>query len=210
MRRFEIWQVSRAMIATACFVAAAAGGAMASPEVGKQAPDFTGTNTKGETVRLSDYRGKTVILEWTNHGCPYVVKHYRTKNLPALQKETTGEGIVWLSVISSAPGTQGHVTPAEADELTQSRNAKPTAVLLDSEGTIGRLYDARTTPHMYVITPDGNLAYKGAIDDRPTTRDDDVEKALNYVRNALQQISNGKAVDPAVTRAYGCSVKYAS
>ncbi|MEO0810203.1 MAG: redoxin domain-containing protein [Pseudomonadota bacterium] len=184
--------------------------AFAAPEIGKTAPDFVGVNTKGETVKLSDLRGKTVILEWTNHDCPYVKKHYRTNNMQALQKDTTDKGIVWLSIISSAPDTQGNVTPAKADELTASRSAAPSSVILDPEGTIGRLYDARTTPHMYIIKPDGILAYKGAIDDRPTANDADVQGALNYVKNALGQLEAGKAVDPAATRAYGCSVKYAS
>ncbi len=188
----------------------AAGSAFASPKVGEMAPDFTGIDSKGNPVKLSDLRGKTVILEWTNHGCPYVKKHYNAENMQKLQAETTDNGIVWLSIISSAPGTQGHVTGLEADELTESRGAKPTAVLLDPEGKIGRLYDARTTPHMYIITADGTLAYKGAIDDKPTTRRGDIEKAKNFVRNALSQIDAGKPVDPAVTRAYGCSVKYAS
>lgn len=183
---------------------------MAAPQIGEAAPDFVGTDTKGQQVKLSDLRGKTVILEWSNHGCPYVQKHYGTGNMQELQKELTDKGIVWLTVISSAPGTQGYVEPAEADQLTTSRNAAPTAVLLDPEGQIGRLYDARTTPHMYIVTPDGKLAYKGAIDDKPTARDADVETATNYVRNALDLIAADKPVDPAVTRAYGCSVKYSS
>jgi peroxiredoxin len=185
-----------------------AGATLASPSVGKPAPDFTGVDTKGQKVKLSDLRGKTVILEWTNDGCPYVQKHYRTGNMQALQKELTGEGIVWLSVISSSPGTQGYVKPAEADELTKSRKAAPTTVLLDPKGTIGRLYDAQVTPHMYIIKPDGTLAYKGAIDNKPTTRDGDIKTAKNYVKTALNQIAAGKPVDPAVTRAYGCTVKY--
>lgn len=186
------------------------GVAMAAPQIGEMAPDFVGTDTKGQQVRLSDLRGKTVILEWTNDGCPYVQKHYDTGNMQTLQKETTNQGIVWLSIISSAPGTQGHVEPAQADQLTSSRDAAPSAVVLDPEGAIGRLYDARVTPHMYIITPDGKLAYQGAIDDKPTARDADVETANNYVRKALELIAAGKPVDPAVTRAYGCSIKYSS
>lgn len=185
-----------------------AGTALAAPSVGKPAPDFTGVDTRGQQVKLSDFRGKTVVLEWTNDGCPYVRKYYRTGNMQALQKELTGEGIVWLSVISSSPGTQGYVEPAEADKLTTSRDAAPTAVLLDPEGKIGRLYDAKVTPHIYIIKPDGTLAYQGAIDDKPTTRDRDVKTAKNYVKTALNQITAGKPVDPAVTRAYGCTVKY--
>jgi peroxiredoxin len=197
-------------LATGLALAIATTSAFASPNVGTTAPDFVAKDSKGNTVKLSDYRGKTVILEWTNDGCPYVQKHYGSGNMQALQKKLTGEGIVWLTVISSAPGTQGYVKGPEADELTRSRGAAPTAVLLDPEGKIGRLYDAQTTPHMYVIKTDGMLAYKGAIDDKPTTRLGDIETAKNYVLNALKQISAGKAVDPAVTRAYGCSVKYGS
>ncbi len=184
--------------------------AIASPQVGTAAPDFAGKDTKGNTVKLSDLRGKTVILEWTNHGCPYVQKHYRTKNMQTLQQSTAADGIVWLTVISSSPGTQGYVTPAEADKLTATRGAAPSSVLLDPEGKIGRLYGAQVTPHMYIIKPDGTLAYKGAIDNKPTAQDADVKGALNYVKNALDQLSAGKAVDPAVTRAYGCAVKYSS
>lgn len=187
-----------------------AGNALAAPKVGESAPDFVGVDTKGKSVKLSDYRGKTVILEWTNHGCPYVGKHYRSGNMQALQKATTQKDIVWLSISSSAPGRQGHVDAAKADQLTTSRGAAPTAVLLDPQGKIGRLYDARTTPHMYVVKADGVLAYKGAIDNRPSASTADIKGAKNYVNNALELLAAGKAVDPAVTRAYGCSVKYGS
>lgn len=197
-------------LTTGLALAVATTSAFASPRVGQRAPDFVATNTKGEAVKLSDYRGKMVILEWTNDGCPYVRKHYNTGNMQALQKKLTGEGIVWLSVISSAPGTQGYAKGPEADELTKSRGAAPSAVLLDPEGKVGRLYGAQTTPHMYIIKADGALAYKGAIDDKPSTQYGDVKTAKNYVLNALKQISAGKPVDPAVTRAYGCSVKYGS
>lgn len=189
---------------------AASSSVLASPNVGETAPDFVGTDTKGKQHKLSDLRGKTVILEWTNHGCPYVKKHYGAGNMQALQKKAKADGIVWLSVISSAPGTQGHVDGSAADKLTADRGAAPSAVLLDPEGKIGRLYGAQTTPHMYIITPDGKLVYKGAIDNKPTTRVGDIKTATNYVTNALQQISAGKPVSPAVTRAYGCSVKYAN
>jgi len=196
--------------AAALAVGVLGGPGFAAPKIGEAAPEFTGVDTKGKTHSLSEFRGKTVVLEWTNNGCPYVMKHYGTGNMQALQKETTGNGIVWLTIISSAPGTQGHVSPAEADGLTASRSAAPTAVLLDADGKIGRLYDARTTPHMFVITPEGKLVYAGAIDDKPTTSNEDVKTAVNYVRNALAQLAAGKPVDPALTRAYGCSVKYGS
>jgi hypothetical protein len=182
----------------------------AAPQVGQPAPAFTATDTKGRTHSLSDFRGKTMVLEWTNHGCPYVQKHYETGNMQALQKDAADDGIVWLSVISSAPGTQGHVSPERADELTQSRDAAPTAVILDPTGKVGKAYDARTTPHMYVINAEGTLMYMGAIDDRPTARHSDIEGARNYVREALAAMEDGDDIPNKVTRAYGCSVKYGS
>ena len=184
--------------------------AIAAPDVGAPAPEFSAVNTKGETINLKDLRGSTVILEWTNHDCPYVKKHYETSNMQNLQKRATDEGVVWLSVISSAKGTQGHVSSARADELTQKRDAAPTHVLLDESGAVGRMFDARTTPHMYVIDAEGMLQYRGAIDDKPSTRRSDVETATNYVNAALEAVKAGKSPDPAVTRAYGCSVKYGS
>jgi peroxiredoxin len=182
----------------------------ASPDVGKAAPDFTGVDTKGIKHSLADLRGKTVILEWTNNGCPYVKKHYGSGNMQSLQKEETAKGIVWLTIASSASGEQGNLSPADHDALVKQEGAAPTAVILDEDGTIGRAYGAQTTPHMFIITPDGTLAYKGAIDDKPTADVADITGARNYVRNALDQIAAGKPVDPAVTRAYGCSVKYKS
>jgi peroxiredoxin len=182
--------------------------AAAAPEVGKPAPDFTGTDTAGKTWDLADLRGTPVILEWTNHDCPYVVKHYESGNMQALQQEAAEAGYTWLSVISSAPGKQGHVSAAQADELTESRGAAPTAVLLDPEGNIGKAYGARTTPHMFVIDADGTLVYMGGIDDKPTTNIADVEGAQNYVRLAMADLAAGEPVGNAVTRPYGCSVKY--
>ena len=182
--------------------------AMAAPEVGKPAPDFTATDSNGKTVKLSDQRGKIVVLESTNHDCPFVKKHYGSGNMQALQQEAGQQGIVWWSVISSAPGKQGHVTPQEANELTRSRKAAPSAVLLDPQGTIGQLYGARTTPHMYIIDPQGRLVYMGAIDDKPSTNPADVATANNYVRTALKAAQQGQSVEPAVTQPYGCSVKY--
>jgi peroxiredoxin len=181
----------------------------AAPKVGVAAPAFTATATTGKPVSLADQRGKIVVLEWTNHDCPYVVKHYSTNNMQALQKEATGQGVVWLTIISSAPGTQGHVSPAQADELTASRKASPTAVLLDPAGVVGKMYGATNTPHMYVVDKAGLLQYAGAIDDRPTTRRSDVQGAHNYVREALQAVAAGQPVKTPATRAYGCTVKYA-
>jgi hypothetical protein len=155
-----------------------------------------------------EIEGTPVILEWTNHDCPYVRKHYESGNMQALQKEARDAGYVWLSVISSAPGKQGHVSPAEADELTAGRGAAPTAVLLDVDGAMGRAYGAKTTPHMFVIDGAGTLVYMGGIDDRATTDPADVEGAENYVRLALADLGAGGPVSNPATRPYGCSVKY--
>jgi peroxiredoxin len=184
------------------------GPSLANVQAGKAAPDFTAVDSNGKSHQLSSFKGKTIVLEWTNDGCPYVQKHYGSGNMQALQKSAADAGVVWLSVISSAPGTQGHVNGAGANKLTTERKASPTAVLLDPTGKIGKLYDAKTTPHMYVIDPKGNLAYSGAIDDKPTSNQADARTARNYVFEALAAVYAGKA--PAVTnsRPYGCSVKY--
>jgi peroxiredoxin len=182
--------------------------AHAAPEVGKPAPDFSAVDSNGKAVKLSDYKGKIVVLEWTNDGCPYVQKHYSSKNMQTLQKEETAKGIVWLTVISSAPGEQGYLKGDEANKLTKSRGAAPTAVLLDPEGKVGRLYDARTTPHMFIVNPEGSLVYMGGIDDKPTTNPADIKTAKNFVRAALDSVAAGKRVERAITRPYGCSVKY--
>jgi peroxiredoxin len=184
--------------------------AYASPEIGKPAPDFSTVDSNGKTVKLSDYRGKIVVLEWTNDGCPFVQKHYSSGNMQSLQKEETSRGIVWLSIVSSAPGEQGYVDGAEANALTKARNAAPTAVLLDPEGKVGHLYDAKTTPHMFIVNTDGTLVYMGGIDDKPTSNPADVKTAKNFVRAALDNVVAGKPVGQAVTRPYGCSVKYSS
>jgi hypothetical protein len=177
-------------------------------QTGRPAPAFSVTDTKGGQHALAAYRGKTVILEWTNHECPYTVKHYATGNMQALQAAATGSGAIWLTVISSRPGSQGHVEAAEADRLTLSRNARPTGVVLDPRGTLGRLYEARTTPHMFIVDGAGLLVYMGAIDDRPTASPASVKSARNYVREALQAMAAGRPVAHASTRPYGCSVKY--
>jgi peroxiredoxin len=178
-------------------------------KTGGAAPDFHATDVSGKTETLSQYRGKYVVLEWTNKDCPYTRKHYVSGNMQALQKEWTGKGVVWLTVISSAPGAQGYMdAPAEQKQLQQV-HASPTTVLLDPTGQIGHLYDARTTPHMYVIDPDGKLIYQGAIDNRTSTDPADVKGATNYVSEALSESMAGKPVVNATTRPYGCSVKYA-
>ena len=184
--------------------------AFAQANLGNAAPAFTLTDSNGRARTLNEFKGKTVVLEWTNHQCPYVGKHYRGNNMQALQKKWTGQGVVWLSVISSAPGEDGHVTPQQANQLTSERNAAPSAVLFDPKGTAGRAYGARTTPHMYIINGEGVLVYVGGIDDQPTARLEDLKIAKNYVDQALTEIAQGKPVSANRSRAYGCSVKYAS
>lgn len=182
--------------------------ALAAPQLNQPAPAFSVVDADGRTRSLSEFRGKTVVLEWTNQDCPYVRKHYDSGNMQGLQRRLTGDGVVWLSVSSSAPGKQGHVDAAAAKRLTRERNAAPTAFLLDTNGAVGRAYDARTTPHMYVIDPKGRLAYMGAIDDKPTSNKADVQGANNYVLAAVSDVRAGRAVAQPVSKPYGCSVKY--
>jgi peroxiredoxin len=183
---------------------------VAVARVGQPAPNFSVVDSNGKTRQLSEFKGKTVVLEWTNHQCPFVRKHYESGNMQALQKQATGNGVVWLSVVSSAQGQQGYVTGSQANELTKSRGATPTAVLLDASGNVGRLYGARTTPHMYVIAPSGNMAYMGAIDSIPSANQADIAKAKNYVPAALEAAKQGQTANPASTQPYGCTVKYGS
>ncbi len=183
-------------------------GSGAALRVGEPAPGFEGVDTGGNVHRLADYRGKTVVLEWTNHDCPYVRKHYGAGNMQAQQREAAAQGVVWLSIISSAPGKQGHVSPEAAEELTRKRKAAPLAVILDSEGRIGRAYHARTTPHMFIIDATGVLVYMGGMDSISTASPDDIPQATQYVRAALQELAAGKPVSTPVTRPDGCSVKY--
>lgn len=184
-----------------------AGQLLASPAVGQAAPAFNLTDTKGKSHSLADFAGKTVVLEWTNHECPFVVKHY-SGNMQSLQKQFGTDDVVWLTVISSAPGKQGHVTGAKADELTSSRNAMPDAVLFDETGVTGKAYDAKTTPHMYVIDKKGVLQYMGGIDSIPSAKVDDIAKATPYFSDALTAVLAGNPASPAVTKPYGCSIKY--
>jgi len=177
--------------------------------VGQPAPDFTGTDSQGQTHKLSEYRGKYVVLEWTNNGCPFTLKHYTSGNMQALQKQWTAKGVVWLTVLSSHPGAQGYMTAAAENTYLAREHAVPTAALLDPSGAIGHEYEAKTTPDMYVIDPSGKLIYAGAIDNRPTTDVDDVKGATNYVSAALTEAMAGRPVADSYTRPYGCSVKYA-
>ena len=182
--------------------------ALAAPTVGQAAPSFVALDSKGKQHKLDDFKGKVVVLEWTNHECPYVKKHYGASNMQNLQKQAKAAGVVWLSVISSAPGEQGQVDGAKADELTASRQAAPSAVLLDPQGTIGKAYDARTTPHMYVIDAKGILRYAGGIDSIASAKADDIAKADPLFKTAMESVLKGENVKQAVTRPYGCSVKY--
>lgn len=185
-------------------------GLSAAPEIGKKAPDFIGVDSNGEVRKLADFTGKPLILEWTNHQCPYVRKHYRSGNMQRLQRELTEAGVVWMSIISSAPGQQGYVGGDEANQLAAARGAYADMVILDTSGEIGRAYGARTTPQMFLLDEDGVLRYMGAIDDRPSARKSSLKGAVNYVREAWKAIKMGKPVEQPVTKPYGCTVKYAS
>jgi peroxiredoxin len=201
-RKASVRVLMAAMVALT-FVSAAS-----AAKIGSAAPDFHGTDSNGKTQSLDQYRGKYVVLEWHNHDCPYTVKHYESGNMQSLQKQWTAKGVVWLTVISSAPGTQGYMSAAQENAFLSKSGAKPTAVILDPTGAVGHLYDARTTPNMFVIDPSGKLIYAGAIDDHPTTEVSDIRVSKNYVSAALTEAMNGQTVETAYTRPYGCSVKY--
>jgi len=177
-------------------------------KVGSPAPDFTGTSTKGEKISLADYKGKFVVLEWHNKDCPYVRAHYDSGNMQKLQKEFMEKGVAWLVINSSAKGKQGFVDAKGAEEQMKKDGSTPTAYILDENGTIGKLYGAQTTPHMFIIDPKGTLIYNGAIDDKVTTEKDEVAKSNNYVVAALNEAMAGKAVSKPTSRPYGCTVKY--
>ena len=183
--------------------------AMAKAEIGQPAPAFTVADADGKTHNLSDFTGKTVVLEWTNYDCPFVRKHYDAGNMQAQQKAATSAGVVWLTVNSSASGKQGHVTPSKAKELMASDGWTGTAYVFDTEGTVGQAYGAKTTPHMYVIDSEGVLRYMGGIDSNPSADQADIAGATQYVSKALEQLAAGEPVAQANTRPYGCSVKYA-
>jgi peroxiredoxin len=180
----------------------------AAPTVGQPAPDFRLSDVNGRAVTLSDYRGKTVVLEWNNPGCPFVQKHYGSGNMQRAQAAAARDGVVWLTINSGAPGKQGHMDGAAAKALLAKANSKPTAYLLDPKGVVGRTYDAKTTPHMYVVDAKGTLVYAGGIDDKPTANPADIPAARNHVLAALGEIKGGKPVSVATSRPYGCSVKY--
>ncbi len=183
-------------------------GAHAAVEIGAPAPDFIGTDYKGNEVKLSDYKGQNVVLEWTNHECPYVMKHYDTNNMQEAQAEAVEDGAIWLTIVSSAEGKQGNTTGEEAAAIITEAGANATTRILDTSGEIGKLYDAKTTPHMFVINGEGNVVYAGAIDDNSSPRPETVEGSTNYVLAALDSMAAGEAVEPAQTAPYGCSIKY--
>lgn len=201
--------LTRSLALAAGFALAIAAPAVAAPAIGQPAPAFTAKDGDGKTRSLSEFKGKTVVLEWTNAGCPYVQKHYKSGNMQALQKSATKDGVVWLTLVSSAPGQQGYVSPAEAKTWKTSSGAGSTALLLDPGGQVGKAYDARTTPHMYVVDKSGKLAYMGGIDDKPVADPSSLKGAKNYVTAALSDIKAGRAVATPVSKPYGCSVKYA-
>ena len=193
----------------ACALAAGhAGAGAAEPSVGEPAPEFSLTDTSGTAHSPAEAKGTFVVLEWSNPECPFVKKHYGSGNMQRLQDAYTGKGVTWWTIISSAPGKQGYVTPAEGNTLRAQRGDQSSAMLLDPDGTVGRLYGAKTTPHMFVINPDGALIYKGAIDNKPTPDPNDIASAANYVQEALDAAMAGKAVPTPETQSYGCSVKY--
>ena len=177
-------------------------------KTGETAPGFTLTDTHGQAHKLSDYKGKFVVLEWVNYGCPFVKKHYDSGHMQGLQKEYTGKGVEWFSINSSAPGKQGNFAPDEWNKLIEEKKVASSAVLLDENGTVGKLYGAKTTPHMFIVNPDGQLIYQGAIDDRPSTDKADIARAKNYVKAALDEAMAGKTVSQPTTVSYGCGVKY--
>ena len=192
---------------SACAVALSV---QAAPSVGQAAPDFTLKDTSGKTVKLSDFRGKHVVLEWTNPGCPYVRKHYNSGNMPATQKDAVDKGVVWLSINSTNKASSDYMEAANLVAWQKERKSQPTALLLDEEGATGQAYGARTTPHMYIVNPQGQLIYAGGIDSIASSNPEDIKKAVNYVRQGLNEALAGKPLTAAVTRPYGCSIHYKS
>lgn len=182
--------------------------ASAAVEIGAPAPQFKAVDIHGEDFDLAAMKGKTVVLEWTNHECPFVVKHYSTNNMQSAQKTATDNGVVWVSIVSSAEGNQGHITPEQAKTIHAEKGIHATTKILDASGEIGQQYAAKTTPHMFVINAEGNIAYAGAIDDNPSPSEKTVEGAKNYVLAALDDLASGRPVETPKTSPYGCSVKY--
>ncbi|WP_457282695.1 thioredoxin family protein [Polaromonas sp. P5_D5] len=198
---------SGALVAAPWLASAAFSVQAATASVGQAAPDFSAPDTAGKTRNLGDYRGKLVVLEWTNPGCPFVRKHY-SGNMQGLQKEFTAKGVVWLSINSTEAESSDYLAPAKLAGWMAEKQGQPTATLMDESGRIGQLYGAKTTPHMYIISPQGQLIYAGGIDSIPSARVDDIKTATNYVRQGLTEALGGKPLSVATSRAYGCSVKY--
>jgi peroxiredoxin len=201
-RKFSGALAAASWLASASFSVQAA-----TATVGQAAPDFSALDTSGKTRNLSDYKGKLVVLEWTNPGCPFVRKHY-SGNMQALQREFTAKGVVWLSINSTEAESGDYLAPAKLAGWMAEKQGQPTATLMDESGRVGQLYGARTTPHMYIISPQGQLIYAGGIDSIPSARVDDIKTATNYVRQGLTEALGGKPLSVGASRAYGCSVKY--
>ncbi len=199
--------ISRRTFSSSIALSALAVGTAQAATVGQAAPAFTATDATGKTHKLSDFKGKHVVLEWTNPGCPFVVKHY-SGNMQALQKEFTAKGVVWLSVNSTSRDASDYLEPTKLMAWKAEKKGSASAVLMDESGKIGQLYSAKTTPHMYIVNPQGVLVYAGAIDSVPSARVEDIKTATNYVRQGLNEALGGKAISTPSTRAYGCSVKY--
>ena len=197
-------------LAAAAIAFALATPAAAAPVLGRPAPAFQALGADGQTHSLAQYKGRTVVLEWTNGGCPYVQKHYRSGAMQGLQKQATADGTVWLTLISSAPGKQGYLSPDQARGWTAANGAASTALLLDPTGAVGKAYEAKTTPHMYVVDKAGTLVYMGGVDDKPTTDPASLKTARNYVIAALADVKAGRAVATPASKPYGCSIKYAN
>ena len=206
MLRRKLFQLAGSVAATN-FIAARAYSAAA---VGQKAPDFTAKDTAGKTVSLADFKGKTVVLEWVNPGCPYVRKHYSVANMQSTQKDAAGKGVVWLAINSTEPGHPDYLAPAALQAWMGEQKAAATHTVMDEIGKIGQAYDARTTPHMYIVNPQGLLIYAGGIDSIASARPDDIKTATNYVKVGLVETLSGKPISNASTRPYGCSVKYKS
>jgi peroxiredoxin len=204
------FKLTVATLATFAIFGFAATSASAMATVGQPAPAFTVSDTSGKAVSLADFKGKHVVLEWVNPGCPFVVKHYSSANMQGTQKEATAKGVVWLTVSSTAPDASDYKKPAELAGWMQAQKAAATATLMDDDGKIGKAYGARTTPHMYIVDPAGTLVYAGGIDDKPSSRASDIPTSKNYVKAALAETLAGKPVTQASTKPYGCSVKYSS
>ncbi len=183
---------------------------LAAPAVGQAAPDFSLPDTSGKPVRLSDFQGRHVVLEWVNPGCPYVRKHYQSSNMQGTQKEVTGQGVVWLAINSTENASVDYLPPEQMGRWMQTQQAAATRTLMDEDGSVGKAYGARTTPHMYIVDPKGTLIYAGGIDSIPSSRIDDIKSAVNHVKQGVRQALAGQAIAPANTRPYGCSIKYKS